>query len=408
MHVSKTTEQESNLSDQDRERIRLHLRKLLESRAFAHSHRSQAFLRYIVEEALAGRAAQIKERNVGVDVFGRNENFDPQEESIVRVGAWEVRKRLLHAYQADFGDGVRIEIPVGSYCPTFRLESSAAPVPRRIPAPAAWHFVIPGISAKIRDHQWLCLAASIFGVGTVLFFLLGVLRPRTPLDLLWQSFAMHKQPVLLALPEPRVWNMKYPELLFSNHAKEIPIDAVSPVDSYTGAGAGWGAARFAEQLASRHQQFIIRFGKDVSFPDLAQSPTIIFGGQSSPLSVQMTSNLRYRLISESDKAVIADTRIKGAQWSNSGNKPLSGMHEGYALITILHSTDTGLPLMIVAGLGPADTRAGAEFLTNNSYLQELTKAAPKNWLKKNCQVVLQDVAYGDSPGRPNVVAWYVW
>ena len=84
------------------------------------------------------------------------------------------------------------------------------------------------------------------------------------------------------------------------------------------------------------------------------------------------------------------------------------MHEGYALITILHSTDSGLPLMVVAGLSPADTRAGAEFLTSNLYLQRFTKVAPKKWLRKNCQIVLQDFAYGDSPSRPNVVAWYVW
>lgn len=408
MHSTMSTGQIPNLSGQDRERIRLHLQKLLQDRAFAHSHRGQAFLRYIVEESLADRAAQIKERNIGVDVFGRDENFNPQEESIVRVTAWEMRKRLQEAYRTDFGDGVRIELPVGSYCPLFRLESPGASVGHGVPAPA-WFSTPPGISTSRRSHKPIYALASMVGVGTALFFLLAALCPRTPLDQLWQAFVVHKQPVLLILPAPQVLEMDRPDLLSSNaNAKEIPIDAVSPANYYTGTGAGWGAARFAEQLASRRQQFIIRFGTDASLSDLAQFPAIIFGGQSSPLSEQETSNLRFRIVGKGDRAVIVDTRVKGAQWSNSRNELPSGKREGYALITILHSTDSGLPIMVDAGLGPAETRAGAEFLTNNLYLHQFTKLAPKDWPRKNCQIVLRDFAYGDFPGPPAVIAWYVW
>ena len=91
------------LSEKERLQILAHLEDLLESHAFAGSRRRQAFLRYVVQETLAGRGPAIKETNIAVDVFGRNNDFDAQTASVVRVTAAEVRKRLAQAYEAGLG-----------------------------------------------------------------------------------------------------------------------------------------------------------------------------------------------------------------------------------------------------------------------------------------------------------------
>lgn len=400
---------ETDLLEEERDRIRRHLKRVLACHSFAHSQRCQSFLRYIVEETLAGRAAQIKERNIGVDVFGKSQDFDPQAESVVRVGAGEVRKRLLQAYQADFGDGVRIELPIGSYCPKFKIEDTARRAQKRAPsapAPPA----PSGLPWLAHRRRMLYGLAALLSAGMALFLLSAAMRPRQPVDLLWQSFAGYKQPVLLALPAPLVLEMKHPGLLSSkSNAQEIPVDELNQsTGSYTGIGAGWGAARFAEQLASRHQQFIIRFGRDVSFPDLNQSPAILLGGYSSALGMQMTRNLRYRLISEESQSSIVDSRAGGKMWTVPKNRPSPEIQEGYALITMLRNTESGYPILVVAGLNAADTLAGAEFVTGNECFRSFANAAPKNWPQKNFQIVLHESIYQGSPSQPAIVAWYVW
>lgn len=75
---------------------------------------------YVVEEALSGRADRIKAYEIATTVFGRNESFDPQLDSIVRIEAGRLRRSLEHYYLTDGrGSEVRIDIPRGGYAPTF-------------------------------------------------------------------------------------------------------------------------------------------------------------------------------------------------------------------------------------------------------------------------------------------------
>lgn len=113
------------------------LERLLGSPAFAAAERLRTFLRYVVEETLAGRAAHIKEHSVAVGAFGYDEAFDPQIDPYIRILARRLR-RALSLYYATEGAAspVRIEMPKGGYVPTFLkaepsdlhgVESSARP-----------------------------------------------------------------------------------------------------------------------------------------------------------------------------------------------------------------------------------------------------------------------------------------
>src|SRR6516165_2863393 len=108
------------------ERIREELNRILASHEFRTSKRSQDFLRYVVEHTLNGQADLLKERTIGIEVFGRSTDYDPGEDATVRVKAGEVRKRL-GLYYAEQGahDAVRIELPLGTYIPEFRPGESA-------------------------------------------------------------------------------------------------------------------------------------------------------------------------------------------------------------------------------------------------------------------------------------------
>ncbi len=96
------------------------LEKILSSTALASSPSLSRFLRYIVEETLAGRHAAIREYTLGVHVFDRGADFNPRLDPIVRVQARNLRARMAKYYEGPGAeDPVRIELPKGTYVPVF-------------------------------------------------------------------------------------------------------------------------------------------------------------------------------------------------------------------------------------------------------------------------------------------------
>src|SRR5215472_15951154 len=110
------------------ESICAELEKILSSKVFVRSERLCRFLRLTVERVLTGEADQIKEYTLGRDVFDRDQNYDPRVDSIVRVEARRLRRKLREYYK-DLGasDPVSIEFPAGSYIPVFHYRTPADP-----------------------------------------------------------------------------------------------------------------------------------------------------------------------------------------------------------------------------------------------------------------------------------------
>ncbi len=100
--------------------IRAQLARILASDRFDASERNRRFLRYVVEECLAGRTQQIKAYSIAVSVFNREPSFDPQSDPIVRLEAGRLRRSLEHYYlTAGRNDAIRIVVPKGGYVPHF-------------------------------------------------------------------------------------------------------------------------------------------------------------------------------------------------------------------------------------------------------------------------------------------------
>jgi adenylate cyclase len=111
------TQDQQTVSD---ESVRAELRRILISPHFDASERNRSFLTYVVEETLSGRNDRIKAYTVATSVFGRNESFDPQLDSIVRIEAGRLRRALERYYLIDGrASRVRIDIPRGGYVPLF-------------------------------------------------------------------------------------------------------------------------------------------------------------------------------------------------------------------------------------------------------------------------------------------------
>jgi hypothetical protein len=106
------------------ERVMSALNELLNNPGFKASARNKRFLRYVVEETLAGRSGKIKSYVIAVDVFGRSARFDPQKDPIVRIEAARLRA-AIELYYASCGwqDEIRFLLPKGGYVPAIEMRS---------------------------------------------------------------------------------------------------------------------------------------------------------------------------------------------------------------------------------------------------------------------------------------------
>ncbi len=112
------------------ESIRTQLERILASEPFAESERLRQFLSFTVDLTLRGEGSQIKEYLVALQVFGREESFDPRTDPIVRVQAGKLRSKLAKYYAAEGGeDPVIIEFPKGGYIPSFQMRKARTPAP---------------------------------------------------------------------------------------------------------------------------------------------------------------------------------------------------------------------------------------------------------------------------------------
>jgi len=378
-------------AEQQRAMILAHLEELLESAAFSGSRRRQAFLRYVVEETLAGRGTAIKERNLAIDVFERNNDFDAQSASIVRVTGSEVRKRLAQAYASGLDRGVRIELPLGSYQPTFHFgnpESGAvatATAPKE--QPKRGRMLLLGSVAVI-----VVLGAG-FGLARTL------IHTPTAADRFWQPFLDRDTPVLISLSS-------LPAPMTSKSGAASSEELLSLDGFYVGTGGALGAARFAEQLAFRHQPFQIKFGRDAAFADLKRSPSILIG--PSRWFQELTQSLRFRIDRSDGRRAIVDNKVRGREWSVPRPDPPSAAVEGYCLVTRWLNSESGHAVLGLSGLDPRDTQAGVEFVTNGQHLESFAASLPPDWQRRSFQVVLHNRLHGNSPGSLSVVTWEVW
>lgn len=125
-----STEVDSS-SGLDQGAIRRQLGRILASAEFHATDKMRDFLRFVVDEKLAGRSHRIKGYTVAVEVFDRGEDFDATNDPIVRIQAGRLRRALERYYLVGgVGDQIVIDIPKGGYVPRF----TARPA---LPAPAA-------------------------------------------------------------------------------------------------------------------------------------------------------------------------------------------------------------------------------------------------------------------------------
>ncbi len=187
----------------------MQLERLLNDPLFMHSRHFPNMLRYVVEQTLEGNASQIRERIIGIEVFGRGSSYDTNADPVVRMTAREIRNRLARYYQdPNHSCELRIDLPTGSYVPTFCLRDDLV-LPHEI-APVA----VLGRRGTVVRLRKIGFAVLLFalGLGTGVLLVLrlhDVEAPPNALDLFWAPFVQGKGLITICMGDPKA--AKIPE-----------------------------------------------------------------------------------------------------------------------------------------------------------------------------------------------------
>jgi hypothetical protein len=374
------------------EQIVQHLNAVLADPAFASSRRCQDFLRYVVSEAVEGRSEDINERNIAHIVFGKSQRFEPSEDSLVRVKAREVRRRLAQYYTSHPESGLRIDLSHGGYTPSFILEEPS-------PQPAPLEAVPPAVAAprpSRRKVLWY-LGASVVSAAAAVSVPIwrkahaAHSQPPTNLQLLWQPVAETKSPLLLFAP---VLQTKSPHGVLADRV---------------GIGVTAAISQAVHFLDAHSLPYTLRFGSGLTFAQLREQPSLILGGFTSSWSLWAIHGLRYNLVAGKQWAdsYILDTQTQ-QKWQAENLKPDGYATADYAIVARLFDAVSEQILFVAAGITTFGTEGAASVLFDSNALAQLLQGAPGNWPSKNFEAIVKVSIFGTTPSAPEIVAKHFW
>ncbi len=420
-----------NPHEPNSEEISRQLRAILASPVFHGSRRCQQFLEFVCEKSLAGEGSTIKERTIAIDVFGRPAHTDLGEDTIVRVGAREVRKRLAQYYVTPEGAAaeIRIELPSGSYAPEFRYVTVApeetAPPPAPVIPAKWWNKTVTRVTGLV-----ILAAMAAFAVATL--FAPG--PNAAAFRSFWQPVFKSEEPLLIAVAHPIVYHASSrairlseqglpPQDVPSQRAIHVPpndltgADFVPVYNQYVGFGDMVAANEVISMLARKSKTVRVRMASNIGFDDLRKAQTLLIGAVTNRWTMELQQTWRFRFSwTPGTRTIIVDTRdpssktAAGAaprQWSilaaDDGSAP-----DDYILVGRIHSSYTGGFVFEAAGLKQFGTEAAGRLITDPEQFGALLRKLPAGWENKNVQLVLHVRVIGNTPAQPEVLASHVW
>ena len=390
--------------------IREQLDRILRNPVFRNSKRSCDLLNYLVEQTLAGKAASLKERTIGVAVFGRAPEYDTNVDHAVRSAAGELRKRLAQYYLQDVHEAeIRIDIPSGSYVPQFRFPSPAPLELEHLPEfPSLQGVEVLRSPARAKPvPTWLVCVVAVLGTLGVVTAGAG-LRSRaaaqTALERFWSPVLASPGPVLLCVgtrPGPSPEEVTPPPSV--GDLQGLGSQQVHIADATV-------LANLAGLLETKDKPYRILSRGGTTFGDFRSGPAILIGALNNEWTLRLEGTLRFNFEKVAPHVVMVSDRQDPSRrdWSLDFSQPYRDLTKDYAVISRFRDPRTEQPALFVGGISHCGTLAAGEFLRNPVYMKKLEQVAPKGWERKNLQVVLSVNVIKGSLGPPNVVATYFW
>jgi hypothetical protein len=392
-------------TESEKQQVLVQLENLLADTLFRNSKRYPAFLRFVVEQTLQGHEDALKERVLGMEVFHRTADYDTSLDSVVRLSAAEVRKRIAQYYQhPEHRHELKIDLNPGSYVPVFFVPSEDAGASgSQVASDARDAHAAP--SGRFSRRFWIYaeLVLAVFVFAGCFWTYISMHQNVT--DLFWAQVSSSPGQVTLCVGDPDdigtaiVQNTPAPqtvynELLNENHL--VGSDVVTLIRA--------GAA-----LEGHHKPYRLTTAAHASFPQLREGPVVLVGALDNAWTMRLMEPLRFGFTTEGGTASIIDRRNPQAKaWVVQLNQSQAKQSIDYGVIARYHDTTIGQPVVIIAGLSSEGTEAAGEMLSNPDSLKALFKDARRERSTVNFEAIVQTHVVDGNPGPPRIVAVEYW
>lgn len=432
------------LSATQRQMAREELDRILDSPDFRNSHQSQRLLRHVVELTLEGQLDELRERAIAVALFGRKVGFDTNEDPIVRVRANEVRKRLNRYYESlQDAPPVRLELHAGSYRVEFKWEgrSADAPLPAASePEPpidaspqaaglpgsqgTAPLLKAPPVPASAPATQWRRAALLVLLVAAVAAVAVVSWPRKTPIDAFWQPLLAGGERTIVCIGHPVVYRFST-RLMQERRSRGVSFldkqtgvmhfqpgetvdgkDIVPIEDQYIGLGSAHATASIAAWLSNHGTHPELRFGGDLSFAELKETPAVLVSF-ANRWTMDFMSKFRFVAELQDGRSLIRDQQT-GKAWELQNLQDNGRTDEDYVLISRTFYSESGQCLITVAGLTQYGTQAAGEIVTKPELIEAALAEAGEDWEKRNLQLLFHVRVVNHTPGPPKLLAVHTW
>lgn len=410
------------------------LQKVLHSEAFRSAPGLQKFLEYVASKTLDGQSQQIKEYTVGIEVFGRSNDYDPKIDTVVRVQAHRLRDKLKEYYNTEgIADPILLVIPKGHYIPFFSRQVTAGSGPERLDSespttnkdahltPSNGHpFVEQLVKPKSKGLLWIAGGVAAIALLAGFAFLLPLVIRSTrdqgktnstaaptldldsPLRDLWADylkdvssplvafsnteFLVTETSDLLRLKTEQVDNMGAPASNdLARRLADNPrlLDRTGPVafeDVYTGTGEVMAVFYLTRMFSQYHVPLGVKRIRLVTTDDLTRHDVVFLGStrenalmEELPLTQDFVFAWPPKLIGVWSGQILNLHPKPGESTSYQVERdPKSHvLRTDYALVSFLPGITPNRKIVVLGGLTTLGTQAAADFATSPSEIAEL-------------------------------------
>ena len=410
------------------------LRRILDSRYFSNSPKKTRFLDFVCEQAFQGNGDKLNEYLIGLEVYERGVDFNPQKDPIVRVQAHEIR-RLLKKYYEEEGKGsaIRMDLPSGHYVPVFsRLSEEVASE-----NPAA----LPPVREKAGVARLPWALAALFGILCLVLAALLALNftnhrgSRAPtqsqalpesLGWFWNPFLF--DPPLITIPNHpllraahdgdsaqtlasghEIAKSSLPEFRDTIHFHELKRFVFVPsLTDFTSVGETLGMVSLCEMFASAGQKCRVQQSRLVNLDEIKAENAILLGGNQA-WSGRVFLNVEGF---QFQSGVILNRNPQAgekAEYKPEFDSVTNQLTRDYALVLMLPNETRDRRVLLIYGIYTQGSQAAIEYLTNPERMTELRKvllklSADHKTVPTYFQLLLSTTVENAVPGTPSLVA----
>ncbi len=416
------------------------LKRLLQSRHFAKAKRVSHFLEFVCEQSFQGNAEKLNEYLIGVEIYERGADFDPQQDAIVRVQAHEIRRKLKEYYlEEGKDDPLRLDFPPGHYVPVFSRAGSiytdpgeqTAGLPLTPPPPSA-------MRGTLRRNALVVALTIACGLFAALFIRERYFTERTPpktaepltegMAWFWAPFLSSAEPLLIVIPNhpllraahdgdspatlaqsTMIPKEKLPSFRDTIHFRELKgFYFVPSVTDFTAVGEALGLVNFCELFNRVGQKVRVKESRLVDYETVKRGNAILLGGN------QAWSG-RIFLYPEGfwfHAGVITNKNPRPGElplYKPEFDPITNSLRKDYALVLMLPNEKRNQRILLIYGIYTQGSLAAIEYVTSEERLAELREvliglSSDRKTPPRYFQVLLQTPVENYVPGKASFVS----